>query len=402
MTDARSIAPVMPAKLRGTYDVTPQGMTVRYHPRAGAVGFLIIWLIGWTVGCVLLAYKVFVDQEWMTIIFAIPFWSSWLVVFSLIVGGLTRRQRLEVDAEGLRYIDRAVVTLKNRRVPRDEFRKFVVTRRKSNSNDNRSKTGLEVRTSGKPLFMFQNMPDAELRWLSYQLSQLIESPAEKTADAPRARSDALGPRPQTLAISDQEAEPPSDSSWELVRDFQSLKFVQRGRWSWSGVLGLLFICAFWNGIVAVFVGGLLGLTPDMNMQGGQWWMLFFFLIPFEVIGLVMLAALVFAVLEPVRRKAWQFEPGHVSYQYTWLGLGRRRAYPFESLERIDLGRRRGVLAQFGVKETAQDARESDAPYALTLVQPDNIELCTLDALTEGEARWIADTVMREWPEWFRS
>ncbi len=153
----------MPAKLRGTYDVTPQGMTVRYHPPAAAAGFLIIWLIGWTVGCVLLVHAVLTKQEPMIIVFAIPFWSSWLFVFSLVVGGLTRRQRLEVDAEGLHYVDRAVVKLKDRRVPRDEFRKFVVARRKSKSNDNQSKVGLEVHTTGQPLFMFQSMPDAELR-----------------------------------------------------------------------------------------------------------------------------------------------------------------------------------------------------------------------------------------------
>ncbi len=205
-----------------------------------------------------------------------------------------------------------------------------------------------------------------------------------------------------LTVTDHEVEPPSDSSWKLVRDFQSLKFVQRGRWSWTAVLGLLFLNAFWNGIVAVFLGGLLGLGPDMKIGAGQWWPAFFFLIPFELLGLLWLAALVFTVLEPVRRKVWMLEPGLVTYRYTWLGLGRHWVYSFESLERIELGRRRGVLSKYGVKESAQDARESDAPCALTLVMPENIELCTLDALTEGEARWMADVVLREWPEWFRN
>ncbi len=402
MTDVQTTAPVMPAKLRGTYDVSPQGMCIRYRPRFGAVGFLIVWLMGWTAGCVLLAHQVFVKQEWMTIVFAIPFWSAWLFVFALVVGALTRRQRLEVDALGLRYVDRAVVTLNNRHIPRDEFRKFVVARRKSKSKDNHAKSGLEVRTTGKPLFMFQEMPDAELRWLSYQLSQLIEAQADdESADAGQSRGDALGPRPQTLAMSEQEVEPPSDASWELTRDFQSLRFVERGRWSWSGVLGLLFVNCFWNGIVSVFVGVLWGFMPGQQPQGLEWLMLFLFLIPFEAIGLVLIAALLFALLEPVRRRTWQFEPGLITYRQTWLGVGPRWAYPFEALARIDLGRRRGLLSRFGVHETADEARHSDAPCAMVLVKPDNTELCAIDGLTEGDARWMADVVMREWPEWFR-
>jgi hypothetical protein len=80
MSDAKT-APPMPAKLRGQYDVSPQGMTVRYRPSVGPAGFMIVWLMGWTVGCVLLAYKVFVEHEWKTIAFAIPFWAAWLFVF---------------------------------------------------------------------------------------------------------------------------------------------------------------------------------------------------------------------------------------------------------------------------------------------------------------------------------
>ncbi|MEX2115026.1 MAG: hypothetical protein WD845_17665, partial [Pirellulales bacterium] len=86
---------------------------------------------------------------------------------------------------------------------------------------------------------------------------------------------------------------------------------------------------------------------------------------------------------------------------TWLGLGPRWLYPFESLARIDLGRRRGLLSRFGVNETAADARHSDAPCSLALVALDNTELCAIDGLTEGEARWMADVVLREWPAWFR-
>ncbi len=391
MGDAKT-PPPMPAKLRGKYDVSPQGMIVRYRPGAGPAGFLLVWLIGWTVGCVLLAYKVFVEQQWMTIVFAIPFWASWLFVFVLVVGMFTRRQRLEVDADGLRYVDRAVFALTNRRVPRDEFRKFAVGRKKSKLNDGVSKSGLEVRSTGKPLFMFSDMPDGELRWLAHQLSQLVESfPATESEDE-SAAEDSLGEKPRALAVTDDAVEAPSDASWRLVQEFDSLRFTQRGRWSWTGVFGLLFVCAFWNGIVAVFVGGLLGITPEMKVEGGEWWGLFFFLIPFELIGLVFIAALVLAILEPVRRSTWLFEPGLITYRYTWLGLGPRWRYPFDALARVELVKR---------SKKATEESNGESPYGLSLVKPDNTELCAVTGLSDGEARWMADVLMREWPQWFR-
>ncbi|MEX2115027.1 MAG: hypothetical protein WD845_17670, partial [Pirellulales bacterium] len=307
MSEVQS-SPSIPGKLRAKYDVSPQGMCIRYRPRFGAVGFLIVWLIGWTVGCVLLAYSVFVKQEWMTIFIAIPFWTAWLFVFSLIVGALTRRQRLEVDALGLRYVDRAVVRLQDRWIPRAEFRKFAVVRKRSGSKsgENQPKAGLEVRTAGKPLFMFADMPAAELRWLAHQLSQLVESlpHEEETAagtEVDGLRQDGLGPLPFALAAGDQEVDRPSDSEWQLVRDFGGLRFIERGRWTWSGVLGLLFINCFWNGIVCVFLGVLWGFMPGQQPEGFEWLALFLFLIPFEAIGLLMIAGLLVAMLEPVRR-----------------------------------------------------------------------------------------------------
>jgi hypothetical protein len=383
--------PPMPAKLRGKYDVSPYGMTVRYRPGAGPAGFLLVWLIGWTVGCVLLAYKVFVEQEWMTIVFAIPFWAAWIFVFVLVVGMFTRRQRLEVDEQGLRYIDRAVFALTNRHVPREEFRKFAVGRRRK-SDGEESKSGLEVRTTGKPLFLFPSMPDGELRWLAHQLSQLIE--AAEVEESATVVEDSLGEKPRELAVTDDAVEPPSDTNWRLTHEFDSMRFVQRGRWSWTGVFGLLFLCAFWNGIVLVFVGGLLGITPEMKIEGGEWWALFFFLIPFELIGLVFLAALVMVVLEPVRYSTWHFEPGLITYRYTYFGLGPRWMYPFEALGRVELTKRN--------KDSRAKQQPSDeTPYGLSLVRPDNTELCAVGGLTQGEARWLADTLMREWPQWFR-
>jgi hypothetical protein len=420
MADVQMQAPVTPARLRARYDVSPERMCVTYRPRSWAVGgFMLVWLIGWSVGCAFLAHQAIHKPQLFILLFGIPFWVSWLFVFAILVGAFTRRQDLEVDAAGLRYRDWAVVNLANRWIPREEFRGFeVVTRyQQRNQSESTPQTGLEIRAVGKPLFVFTGLPDAELRWLAWQLSQLVDAlPSDAAsadgepaatgapADAP---ADALGPLPLALTVGQEPVDPPSDCSWELAGDFQSLEFAQRGRWSWAAVLGLLFVTAFWNGIVGVFVLNLLGLAPGKGPAGGEWWFLFFFLIPFEVIGLCMFLALFAALLEPVRRKIWRFDANEIECRLSWLGIGPRWLYPVSKLDRIELIRGPATRRQAGRRKhrsaTIEDASWADADhkFGLSLVQAENAQLCEIKPLTEGEARWMADAVLRARPEWFR-
>ena len=385
----------------------------------GAAAFLALWQTGWTVGCAVLAVAVIDDPKLGTIAFAIPFWVAWLFVGAMLVGAVTRRQDLDVDDKGLLYFDRAVVRLSSRWIPREEFRGFNVNQRGTHLADSNAPrpVGLEIRSAGKPLFIFGGLPEPELQWLAWQLSQLVGSPtadeasvndaaSETTADKKVVEQDASGPRPLRLALAESALPPPSDCTWERIADFSAIAFLQRGRWSWSGVLGLLFVAAFWNGIVSVFVMLLFGLMPG-GPQGGEWWFLFVFLIPFELIGLLLLVGLLLAILEPLRRTTWRFDNDQVVYRLTWLGLGLRRTYPVVSLAGIELTQRaNGSKPASGGKQlqvAASGAQWSDevSQFGLSLVRPPNAELCEIRPLSEGEARWMADTVLRERPQWFR-
>ncbi|MGD9720823.1 MAG: hypothetical protein AB7O59_14125 [Pirellulales bacterium] len=409
MSEAATLAPVMPAKLRATYSVSPERMHVCYRPRSwGVTLFLIVWLTGWTAGCVFLAFEAIKNPQPFTFLFAVPFWSSWLFVAAVLVGAFTRRQDLEIDADGLRYVDRALVRLAHRSIPRHEFRGFEFGRRERRHDDSvTTESGLEIRSLGQPLFVFSGLPDAELSWLAWQLSRLVESLGSGGDARPSARAEVPAPPGEQgapsvpLLLGDEVLEAPSDCSWELVSEIQSLAFIQRGRWSWAAVLGLLFICAFWNGIVSVFVANLFGLAPGNAPAGGEWWFLFFFLIPFEAIGLLFLLGLVFTILEPVRRKIWHFDAGKIECSWSWLGIGPRWTYPVEALARVDLVRAESTTKRsLRAKNTSSSGIE-EPQFGLSLVRGDNTQLCVIQPLTEGEARWMADAVMRQWPEWFR-
>jgi hypothetical protein len=143
--------------------------------------------------------------------------------------------------------------------------------------------------------------------------------------------------------------------------------------------------------------------PNGNQpQGAEWWGLFVFLIPFEAIGLLMFLALWAALLEPVRRSVWTFASHSVEQRLSWLGVGPRWTWWVESLDRIELARK-GKGAWRGLQGAARgvDPEGDGRVYALSLVDCGNSELCSIVGLTEGEARWIADTLLRERAGWFR-
>src|SRR5262249_13157931 len=123
---------------------------------------------------------------------------------------------------------------------------------------------------------------------------------------------------EVLSLDRSRSEPPTDCNWRVTNDPETFEFWQKGRLNIGALAGLLFVNAFWNGIVSVFVMTLFGLMPGNNgPQGWEWWGLFVFLIPFEVIGLLMFAALVVTVLEPFRRTAWRFEHERILSQWRW-------------------------------------------------------------------------------------
>ena len=208
-----------------------------------------------------------------------------------------------------------------------------------------------------------------------------------------------------LSVTAIPASPPSDCCWVRFDGFHGFGFVKRGRLGWASLLGLAFINAFWNGGVSVFVFVLCGGTPIENPpQGAVWWGLFVFLIPFEVIGLLMFVGFLAALLQPVHRTVWRFTRRGIDCRLTWLGVGPHWTWEVESLNRIELRQdtkrgRRGSPCE--AQSLSAVLHGEGRCYRLSLVDGSNTELCSISALTEGEARWIGDMVLRERAVWFR-
>jgi hypothetical protein len=163
---------------------------------------------------------------------------------------------------------------------------------------------------------------------------------------------------------------------------------------------LLFVNAFWNGIVSVFVLILFGVMQVNNApQGWPWWGMFVFLIPFEAIGLAILAALVSTVLEPWRYTAWQFERDRIVSRTRWPVYGHTREWDVLDLDRLELRRLGNDSRGRHYSKTTSD-RTDQMPFELALVAGNNVDLCAIRGLTEGEARWMARLILDRRRNWF--
>jgi hypothetical protein len=412
-TTQGSAAPVKPARLKIRFVESGDRLAFTYRQREwGKGGFLLVWLIGWTVGCVFLAGLAIREPCIQTFLFAVPFWASWVFVFFVLLNALFRLEYFALDATGVDFARRVIVPLGSRRVPLEELQRFRTCSKVVDRESGHTEEGIEIETLGRSLSFAWGLSDEERRWLVHQLNVCLaalrgsaveeDNSQDEPASLEQVESDVEssaveGPEAEVRDARSEPSPPPSDCRWRRGDEFDTIMFTQRGRFSFSGFFSLLFINAFWNGIVSMFVYQL--WFGQAMPPGIGWWGLFFFLIPFELIGLAMFVALVGTALEPVRRTTWRFGGGLIECRVQWLGLGPHWRYWVDAPLRIELvksDRRRKPkqqnIASFGGAEGVDKS--------LVFVGSDNTEVCTMPRLTEGEARWIASTLRQERPNGF--
>ena len=342
---------------------------------AGA-GFLLLWLTGWTVACVFLVGAVAREPTPEHIIFALPFWSSWLFVTLSLAWLLFGSENLRIGPDGLEYRSRALVPLRERHVPLHEIRGVSHYSRVVDHEHDRTEHGLMIETLGKPVRYGQGVEPMEWLWLADRLHRHLQALVpDRTIEHRPEGAVEKSVRIEVIRPEWDIPDPPSDSRIQSRTDWDRLDFVRRGSFSLAALGTVTFLNLFWNDIVAVFV---------MQLLKEFQWFLCILLIPFEVIGLGMFLSWWAVLLAPFRVERWSISPGEISTRFSILGMGISRRYDAQELGRIEL--RKGASG-WNLRQALQ-GDEADTPYSLGLVGRDGRDRLVIDGLTEGEARWV--------------
>lgn len=222
-----------------------------------------------------------------------------------------------------------------------------------------------------------------------------------------------------------DADKPVGTSWKMTADFDTIEFKRRGRWT-AGLFGSLFIAAFWNGIVGVFVCAMFGVigaednapstsdaaavqtadNPEADQSvvkndqglfdslkdkhmivndkpapffGREWWFMFCFLIPFEIIGLAMIWAFLAQLFAPFTTQSWTFNSNKAVRKRTLFG------FPF--IRRFD-------MMDFSYLEIHHYQYQPRANKdELTFYDRNDKKILKIKDLNRADARWIANEVL---------
>lgn len=386
-------APPRSPQLTVGFEESGWGVRLQRSPREWGVGcFLSFWLAGWTVGCIFLLVMVIRQGEPFFLLFGLPFWAAWFAAVYFLLNALFYREEFSLDDKGAHLRKSIIFTTFQRDIPPEELLRFETSWQAGTSGRGGPVSQIDLVTTGQPISFFSGVPEGERQWLTWRLNdelrRLHPQRGHRPANQPRQFADL--------------AERPSDCNWRLEEHARGLCFYQRGQLTLTALGGVLFINLFWNGIVGVFVGVLWGFAPG---GGGpakfswEWWGMFLFLIPFELIGLLLIAGLLLTLLEPFRRTRWSFGPDEIVYRQSWLGIGWNWRYdPLEvggvEVRIEDPGEGSG-LGPPNPAANPQQVRQ----VKLILFDRDEDEMTAVSGVTLGEARWMQQILLREFPNW---
>lgn len=357
--------------------------------QVGCTGlFLGAWLTGWTAGCVFLLRMVLQNPTLQHVLFAVPFVVAWFAVAAFLIYLLLGRETLLIDRDGVAYERRALIRTGHKTARLDEVlgvRRYVGPR---DSDSGRQQAGLAIDTQHGVIRFGKGLSKDELSRLAEQVADRLARlrPAPLISDAKDAVDRVDTPAIEVFQAPATPVDRPAATTLQLTETIDGFELLRRGRWSPSGVFGTLFICAFWNGIVSVFI---LQLIKDFD------WFLFFFLIPFEVIGVLFLLMFLAMLAGPLWAMRVTFSRSAIVRHWTLAGVGRSVTRPYHRISRIELRpdrsadgeeeQPRPLQASVGRSVLASPA----ANVILAFVDEQGQDVTTIDGLTRTEARWVA-------------
>lgn len=219
------------------------------------------------------------------------------------------------------------------------------------------------------------------------------------------------------------AEKPDKTPWKLENDFDRVEFYRRGKA--TGLFGLLFVTLFWNGILSVFLCATFGIIGDKSTTtesspavvqtdsdassaapaaqepqswfeklkqkrivvngreepifGRTWWFMFCFLIPFEVIGALMIWGLLTTLFAPFTTQRWTFSANSVVRRRTLFGIPFTRRFDLMNLD------------YFEIQPNSLSSNKTTCN--ILLFDNNNRSILKIKDLSQDEAHWMLSEIL---------
>ena len=327
--------------------------------RLGLAAFLMFWLAGWSFVCVSILQELSNKFTWFTLLFSIPFFVGWFAGATALMSILFGRQQINIAKDRLEVVHRVIIPISRQEVLFKEIFGLKVDTVENFSS-------LKVESSGQDLILCQNTNLKRLAALQDFLYEQLPS-IDNPGDFPSSEKNSVAKkRPFS----------PAKSSWYFEDNF-SLETVlaNKGSFALGTFLGVLATNLFWNGIIGVFI---VKLVVDWTGPTGVDWSETFFITPFVLIGLAMMALLAAIVLEPFRKTTYVFSDREIEWNFTYFGIGRTKTWPIA-----------GAVA-IGISDNSKGAPEELADgtdYKLGFSNQ-GTEKMAITSLSLAEAEWI--------------
>jgi hypothetical protein len=409
-----------PSRMAYRLDRRSGELTARWRTGTRAIGcFMLVWMTAWSAGCVLLAGLAWNERSVEAFVGAGVFGCGWFIGLVVLLRQVFGRESVRLSAEGVRTTSAAVFR-RTEQAPLAEIVGFGSVTEDHSGED--SQTRLDIRTVGRPLRVGEGLSGEEIAALAEELRTLLKDlrgsrglksgyPREAALVVFRENLAgellAASPADKNLEVRTSSGIPldlPSDSRLRRRDGVDGVTIWRRGRFFLAGLIILLVVVGFWLGGVALFTHELWLGPPERRPVGVEWIWKFLLLIPFQVIGALMLLGVLLIALEPFRVWTRRFSRHEILDRLAWFGFIRfQTRHPVSGVDRIEVRRVAYVVPKFPKRLPLASlwAPPGCATYDVVPVDAQGKDVCRIEGLTFGEACWMADVLLRTRTDWFR-
>ncbi len=364
----------------------------RFNGSLGAGVFLSLFWIGWTVGCAFMLRDALVEPSLSHLLFPIPFWAVWIGLPFLIRHQFKAVEDLLIGEQDVVYATGAPVPKPEQTVPRQEIRR-VDTYVDRDFDSTIEESGVLIETTAQPIRFAVGASQDECEWLARLIRSRLNVLLDQRSESP-VTTKALTKDVEVLEFDETPHPQPADSRIRCVHADGTAQFISL-RQPWSGTVPLIGSLVLFVVSSAVFSGLFIDVVGNI-----RWDRVF----PLLMFGLIAFGSACFSVSVLVR--PWK----RVTYAFSSLQIARRwqvgpfrhaRFFPAENLDRLELRLTVNYTPSLPAHSTMFIDGRTDLPFSLAFVDDSEKDVLEIRNLTQPEARWMADVLLREYDQdWF--